>query len=306
MEKICILLIKIGGAIIFVSKENNMGDSNQRLDWHSGFEGGLRYSLRNYADDIEIEREHLLSKEPLRIDFLVVKKNEQVVIDNDIGRSFKKYNLIEYKNPDDALNVDVLWKCIGYAGIYKNLGNTVDAIKADEITITICRSRKPLSLFKQLEKSGFVVSKLYPGIYQISGIVVIPIMVAVLSELHDKELNALKIMTSNADETDVRSFIEEASKLKRSGDKSNADAVLQISANVNRTIFEKIRGEEDMCEALRELMADDLKQAEKHGLEQGIFGTVDILRGMNVDDSTIIKRLSEQYKISEDKAKKYL
>ena len=113
-------------------------------------------------------------------------------------------------------------------------------------------------------------------------------------------------MTSNADETDVRSFIEEASKLKRSGDKSNADAVLQISANVNRTIFEKIRGEEDMCEALRELMADDLKQAEKHGLEQGIFGTVDILRGMNVDDSTIIKRLSEQYKISEDKAKKYL
>lgn len=71
-------------------------------------------------------------------------------------------------------------------------------------------------------------------------------------------------------------------------------------------IFEKIRGEKDMCEALRELMADDLKNAEKQGLEQGIVGTVDILRGMNVDDSTIIKRLSEQYKISEDKAKKYL
>ena len=101
-------------------------------------------------------------------------------------------------------------------------------------------------------------------------------------------------------------IIAEVSKLEKQGNKNNADAVLQISANINKTIFEKIRGEKDMCEALRELMADDLKQAEKQGLEQGIFGTVDILRGMNVDDSTIIKRLSEQYKISEDKAKKYL
>ena len=35
-------------------------------------------------------------------------------------------------------------------------------------------------------------------------------------------------------------------------------------------IFEKIRGEKDMCEALRELMADDLKNAEKQGIEKGI------------------------------------
>ena len=58
-------------------------------------------------------------------------------------------------------------------------------------------------------------------------------------------------------------IIAEVSKLKEQGDKNNADAVLQISACVNKTIFEKIRGEEDMCEALRELMADDLKNAEK-------------------------------------------
>ena len=58
-------------------------------------------------------------------------------------------------------------------------------------------------------------------------------------------------------------IIAEASKLEKQGDKNNADAVLQISACVNKTIFEKIRGEEDMCEALRKLMADDLKNAEK-------------------------------------------
>ena len=251
-------------------EKSNKDGEKKRLDWHSGFEGGLRYSFRNYADDIEIEREHLLSKEPLRIDFLIVKKNTQIVIDNDIGRSFRKYNIIEYKNPDDALNIDVLWKCIGYGGIYKGLGNVVDEIKADEITITICRSRKPIKLFEQLENDGYIVTKLYPGIYQISGIIIVPILIVVLSELNDKELKAFKIMISNADEDDIRSFITEISKLETQGDKNNADAVLQISANINKTIFEKILGEKDMCEALRELMADDLKNAEKQGIELGI------------------------------------
>lgn len=64
-------------------------------------------------------------------------------------------------------------------------------------------------------------------------------------------------------------IIAEVSKLEKQGNKNNADAVLQISANINKTIFEKIRGEKDMCEALRELMADDLKNAEKQGIEQG-------------------------------------
>ncbi|SFQ26685.1 hypothetical protein SAMN04487928_1281 [Butyrivibrio proteoclasticus] len=253
-----------------MNEENNNSSEKRRMDWHSGFEGGLRYSFRNYTSDIEIERERLLSKQPLRIDFLVVKNNTQIVIDNDIGRSFRKYNIIEYKNPDDALDIDVLWKCIGYSGIFKSLGNYVNEIRADEITITICRIRRPNKLFRQLDDEGCVVTRLYPGIYQISGIIVVPILIVVLSELKDNELNSLKIMTANADEGDIRNFITEASKLKEQGDKNNADAVLQISASVNKTIFEKIRGEEDMCEALRELMADDLKNAEKQGIERGL------------------------------------
>ncbi len=53
-------------------------------------------------------------------------------------------------------------------------------------------------------------------------------------------------------------IIAEVSKLEKQDNKNNADAVLQINANINKTTFEKI-GEKDMCEALRELMADDLK-----------------------------------------------
>ena len=63
-------------------------------------------------------------------------------------------------------------------------------------------------------------------------------------------------------------IIAEVSKLEKQGNKNNADAVLQINANINKTTFEKIGGK-DMCEALRELMADDLNNAEKQGIEQG-------------------------------------
>ena len=96
-------------------------------------------------------------------------------------------------------------------------------------------------------------------------------MIVVLSELRDSELNAFKIMSKNAKEEEVRQFLAETRQLKEQGDKSNADAVLQVSANVNRGLFERIRGEIDMCEALRELMADDLKDAEEKGIEQGIM-----------------------------------
>ncbi|MBP3277494.1 MAG: hypothetical protein J6M44_00915 [Butyrivibrio sp.] len=67
-----------------MSEKPNKEDTKRRLDWHSGFEGGLMLSFRKYAKDIEIEREHPLSKEPLRVDFLVIKKRHDVVIDNAV------------------------------------------------------------------------------------------------------------------------------------------------------------------------------------------------------------------------------
>ena len=92
-------------------------ENRPQIDWHSGFAGGLELSFRRYRANLEIEREHPLSKEPLKIDFMVIKKDRDLLIDNAVGRLFRKYNIIEYKNPSDSLNIDVIWKCIGYARI---------------------------------------------------------------------------------------------------------------------------------------------------------------------------------------------
>ncbi len=48
----------------------------------------------------------LLYIEPLEIDLLVIKKEASVRIENEIGILFRGHNIMEYKSPDDALDID--------------------------------------------------------------------------------------------------------------------------------------------------------------------------------------------------------
>ncbi len=260
-----------------------------RLDWHSGFEGGLWLSLRKYISSLHIEREHPLSEEPLRIDFLVIRKTAGVEIKNSLGRNFRKYNIIEYKNPNDELNIDVLWKAIGYTGLFKSFVKTVNEIRISEITITILRARKPVKLFKELEQEGKRVISDDPGVYRIEGMIEIPILVIVIKELKDRELLALSIMRHNADEEEVRAFLTEAGNYTEPGDRRHVDAVLQISAGVNTALYNRLRGDDSMCEALREIMAEDLREAESRGKAEGedklLIGQIcrKLLKGKDID-----------------------
>ena len=248
-------------------EKNNNDKAN--LDWHSAFEGGLRLCLRKYESVLSITREHSLSRQPLRIDFLVVKKIKDVAIGTDIGKLFLNHNIIEYKNPDDNLDIDVLWKVIGYAGIYKSLGKTVNEIPAGEMTISIFRMRKPRDLFSALVAEGYSISREAAGIYRICGVVSIPVYIVVMKELADKELNTLRIITSNADAGMVKDFVLEASSYVRPSDKRYADMVMQIVATANSELVAAMKGDESMCEALREIMADELNEAEKKGEIRG-------------------------------------
>ncbi|MBR1437462.1 MAG: hypothetical protein IJ587_02895, partial [Synergistaceae bacterium] len=53
------------------------------------------------------------------------------------------------------------------------------------------------------------------------------------------------------------------------GDKENIDAVLQVSVAANRDVYEKIREDKDMCEALRDLMKEQIEQEVEQGIKQG-------------------------------------
>ena len=240
----------------------------KRIDWHSGFAGGLSYGFQKYLDALSIEREHPLTKQPPRIDFIVIKKQADAVIDNAIGRYFRKYNLFEYKSPNDSLNQDVVWKTVGYAGLYKSLTGKTDEISTNEMTITILRSRFPRKLFKQWRDEEKRICKPEPGIYRIHGVVDIPLYIVVTRELTDDDFLPFRIMMKDADPQDIRQFTMNANHQTDAALRYDLRAVLRISEAENRTVFQSLKEEEKMRDGIRELFAEEFAEEWRKGADK--------------------------------------
>lgn len=58
------------------------------IQWHPAFCSAMELELREYKKYLKYEREHNLSKMPLKIDFLVIRKKSDIIIKNDIGDFF--------------------------------------------------------------------------------------------------------------------------------------------------------------------------------------------------------------------------
>ncbi len=204
-----------------------MTDQTDKIQWHPGFCSAAELELIENKTELEFIREYNIGKEPLRIDLLIIKKRPGAVIKNEIGSIFKQHNLLEYKSPDDGFSIDDYYKAIGYACIYKSFGETVDAIPAQEITVSFFREAYPRELIKSL-----------------------------MREL--QKHSGFKILSKNAREEDVCRFLETVSGYTKQGDKNNADAVLQVSVMANKKLYQAIRRDFGMCEALKELMKDEI------------------------------------------------
>ncbi|WP_026524023.1 hypothetical protein [Butyrivibrio sp. MB2005] len=276
-------------------KNKQKNKQKEQIDWHSGFAGGLELVFRDYKDQLTIEREHSLSKQPLRIDFLLLKLNPGIIIDNAVGRLFKTHNIIEYKNPYDELNIDTVWKVIGYAALYKGLSHKNNKIQSNELTITIFRHSKPTALLSQLKKDGYKVTNSSSGIYSVQGIISVPLYIVITKELEEDVFKVLRIMTKNADIDDIIAFIEEASNFSIPGDKGNAKAVLQVSSMANKKLFEGMKGEyKNMNEVLRKIMADDLIRSKEEGISEATVKFTTIIsekdKALAEKDATIAEK----------------
>ena len=280
-----------------------MSDERHKIDWHAGFAGGLELCFVDYCNVIDIEREYELTKGSPRIDFIVVKKDKAAVIDNDIGRTFKTYNIIEYKNPNDALNVDVVWKCIGYAGLYKGLGKTVDAVPEKEITISIFRSRYPRKFFEYCKKEGRTTVKTASGVYKVQGFSAIDLQIVVTRELEDESLLALKIMMADADKNDIRRFINNTKDIDTPGLLEDLRVVVKVSSSVNEALFEEVLKESDAMstiEKLEQAREKALAESEAKGRAEGhakgseetlLISIRNLMRNMSISSQDAMKAL---------------
>lgn len=247
--------------------------SDITIQWHPAFCAAAELELSANHAELDFQCEYNLSKKPLQIDLLVVEKLDDVNIQNEIGRIFRRYNVIEYKSPGDGMTIDDFFKTVGYACIYKGLGETVNQIPIDQLTVSLFREGYPEELFRSLEKYGLKIRKEFDGVYYIEGLL-IPAQIVVTKELESGKHWGLKILSRNALEEDIRGFVEEAQKLTGQGERANVDAVLQVSVSANYKRYEEMkRRYPDMCEAMRRLMqdeiADEVREAEIRAQRDG-------------------------------------
>jgi hypothetical protein len=240
--------------------ESSMEGLSDKIQWHPGFYGAAELELKENKEELEFEREYNLSKEPLRVDLLIVKKRSDTVIANEIGRIFKKYNILEYKSPDDELSIDDYYKTIGYACLYKGCGETVNAVPAEELTVSLFRESYPRELIQALREQKSKVEERFPGIYYVTGRTLFDTQIVVTRQLDREQHSSLRILSRHAQEEDIKRFLYKTGDLKTPGDRNNIDAVLWVSIAANDYIYQKVKGDKNMCGALRKLMENEMKE----------------------------------------------
>ena len=191
---------------------------NDQLQWHPAFFAALSLELAKSRDYLDFEREHNLNVKPLEIDLLIKKMNPGISISNEIGKLFKVHNLLEYKNPKDSLDIDVFFKVIAYACLYKSYGSTVDSIKSDDVTITLIRDVRPFGLFQYLKDHGYQIAAHFAGIYYITGKIPFATQIVVANEL-DPVLHVwLRSLSAKLKKQDLKNLFQHIFQLNTKQD----------------------------------------------------------------------------------------
>ncbi len=247
-----------------------MSGKTEKLQWHPAFCAATELELRQDLDVLELIPEYNLSKKPLQIDLVIIKKMDwKRTLQNEIGHIMRGHNILEYKGPGDELTIDSFFKVIGYASLYKAQGIAVNKIPASEVTVSFFRNAYPKALFLELKKEGYILKKIYPGIYYVRGKVPFPVQVVVTSQLERKAHCSLRVLTTQVEMQDAELFLEQIHYLESKNERSNIDSVLQVSVNANKQVYSLLRRQNEMCEALRELMKDEIEKELENKLEQG-------------------------------------
>ena len=106
-----------------------------------------------------------------------------------------------------------------------------------------------------------------------------------------------------------------------------ADSVLEVSVKANKQIINKLMGDENMCNALMEIMEPKIKElmepkmeeirkesqlqglreGRREGLKEGrIQGIIEALRDLKHSDSEIKSILIKQYSLTEEELNNFL
>ena len=237
--------------------------------WHPAFFAGIQIELEEDADNLVFENEHQLGTKPMEIDVLIIKKETDRPVKKNIGRIFKKHNIIEYKSPDDSLNVDDFYKVYGYTCFYQADARYVNSIPAEELTITFVAEKYPRKLIEHLKDvKNYRVDEKEKGIYYVYGDL-IPIQILITRKLSAEENLWLKSLTNKLNETAAaEKLIENYMEHKES---SLHQSMIETIMRANQKLFQEVNGMSDIfMEIVQEKFDRKLKEEVDKAVESAV------------------------------------
>ncbi len=237
-----------------------------KIQWHPGFVAAMNLELKEYRDGLVFEKEYNLNTNPLEIDLLIIKKETSLYISNDIGCFFRGHNILEYKSLEDHLDIDAFSKALAYAHLYKSYGKTLDAVKIDDITVSIIREAEPVGLFRYFREHGCSVSSPYSGIYYIEGPFPFPVQIIATGGLDKKSHTWLRALSGKLNKKDIQNLLTRTNQITEKNDREMASSVLEVSIGANRHIVEELMGDDVMFETLMEIMEPRINEIRKGGV----------------------------------------
>lgn len=281
-----------------------MEENNNTIDWHAAFYAALRLEFWEYRNILEILDEYVLLNRPLKIDCVVIKKVLNIEIENDIAKIFHTYNIVEYKSPDDELDIEVFYKSIAYACLYIVSPKHTKAPEMKELSITLVRDKYPQKLFKVLRQNDFDVKRYKDGIYHIIGKTFCDIQIIISSELNQSNHIHLRALTKKMDSMIYCKYLFEIGTYTGKA-KELADIEMQAIASAHKSLISSFKEDEIMCEALREIMKDELMEERKAGenvgrIEGKIEGKIILLYDLIKDNLLTIEQGAERLNMTRD------
>lgn len=195
----------------------------------------------------------------MQMDELIIKVAENEAIHKNIGRIFRRYNIIEYKSPDDNLTINDFYKVYGYCCFYQSDTDKICEIPPEELTITFICNHFPRKMVQHLnEFRGLNIIHVEAGIYYITGDA-FPIQLLVTRELDPKENLWLQSLRNNMSKPEeIETLLKEYETKKSS---KLYQAAMEVITRANWDAVKEVK--ETMCEALKELMAEEFQEQEE-------------------------------------------
>jgi hypothetical protein len=207
----------------------------RRINWHPAFVQALQLELFDYKDVLEFNHEYQLTAAPLQIDLIIIKKPEKLLIDKNIARIFKTWNICEFKSPGDYLSIKDFLKVYAYANLYAAITPGVDL---SGITLTFVENRYPRKLIQYFTKvRHYMVEETWPGIHTVSGDF-LPIQIIESKKLPEAENLWLKSLTYDLEVETANVILEEG---QRRAEETPLDAYLDVLTRANPDIFLEVQ-----------------------------------------------------------------